>query len=189
MRFVLVALLYPFLLPAQRTIPIDNDQVRVLFVVDPPNRPAGRMHEHTMNRVMIYLDEGAQKITYQEGHVQDLKFRAGEAIWSPASGMHTSQNVSGKPYRIVEIELKGQPRSSAPLVPTTHKLELDNAQVRITRAHLKAKEKTALHDHSLNRVVVSLNSPEDGIRFLPAGRQQEENPGDTPLDLILVEIK
>src|SRR3954470_16360169 len=108
MRFVFSALAFSLLAFSQRSVPIDNQQVKVLSVIDPPDRPAGRMHEHTMNRVMVYLDPGSQRIVYNDGKVQDLKFKAGEAIWSAASGMHTSQNTSGTPNRIVEIELKGE---------------------------------------------------------------------------------
>ena len=107
MRIVLSALTFTLLASAQRSVPVDNEQVKVLSVVDPASRPPGRMHDHKMNRVMIYLDGGTQRLAYQDGKVEDLKFRAGQALWSPASGMHTSQNLDAKPHRLVEIELKG----------------------------------------------------------------------------------
>lgn len=195
MRLVLVAMTLSVLVHAQRTVPIDNDQVKVLSVVDPPNRPPGRMHEHKMNRVMIYLDAGEQRITFQDGKVQTLKFGPGEAIWSPASGMHTSQNVSGNAYRIVEIELKGEPKPFTPpaldpakVHPSGYKVELDNPQVRIVRVKAKPKEKFPLHEHTLNRVVVVLK-PQFEIRFSTPGRHTEENQLDEPAERLMVEIK
>ena len=39
--------------------PIDNDQVRVLDVTAAPGEKR-RLHEHKINRVMIYLDAGSR---------------------------------------------------------------------------------------------------------------------------------
>ena len=220
MRFVFTALIFallPFAAPplafAQRTIPVDNEQVKVLSVIDPAGQPAGRLHEHKMNRVMIYLDAGEQHIVYKSGKVQELKFAPGQAIWSPASGLHTSQNISGLPYRIVEIELKGDPKPFSPpaldpvkVFPAGYKVELDNPQVRIVRVRFNPKQKVPLHEHALNRVVVFLKpqklrvtpeggdptelSPAEGeVRFSMPGRHVEENLGDGVSEAIMVEIK
>src|SRR3712207_6038691 len=92
---------------AQRTVPIDNDLVRVVVVND-RSTAKGRMHEHAMNRVMIYLDRGHQRLEYADGRVVDLRFNPGDALWSASGGMHTSENVGGTAYRVVEVELKNK---------------------------------------------------------------------------------
>ena len=91
-------------LSAQTLPAIENDQVRVLVVTDQPKHRSA-LHEHKVNRVMIYLDPGMDRITYADGHVEDLKFRANEVRWSPAGGKHTSENIGERPFRIVEVEL------------------------------------------------------------------------------------
>lgn len=48
---------------ASRTA-IDNDQVKVLQVQVEPHQKT-RLHEHTINRVMIYLEPGRQEFDYQ----------------------------------------------------------------------------------------------------------------------------
>jgi hypothetical protein len=213
MRIVLSAITFTLLASAQRSVPIDNEQVKVLSVVDPASRPPGRMHDHKMNRVMIYLDGGTQRLAYQEGKVEDLKFRAGQALWSPASGMHTSQNMDAKPHRLVEIELKGQPKPfKAPALdpvkvhPSGYKVEIDNPQVRVIRVKMNPKQKIPLHEHALNRVVLYLKpqkikvTPDGGaateispaeneVRFSTPGRHTEENLGDGPVELLIIELK
>src|SRR5437762_9389795 len=90
---------------------IDNDQVKVLQVTVQPHEKT-RLHEHTINRVMIYLQPGRQNIDYKDGKHVPMQWRAGEAKWSPASGMHIAEITSDKPVTIVEVELK-KPGSSA----------------------------------------------------------------------------
>src|SRR5262249_37415999 len=86
----------------------DNDQARILVVSSPPDVKTP-LHKHDMNRVMIYLDAGKMTLTDPNGKVETLNFKAGEALWSPTGGLHTSLNVSGHAVRIVEVELKSKP--------------------------------------------------------------------------------
>jgi hypothetical protein len=57
---------------AQRTSPlqIENDYVRVLDVTDTPHR-LGKMHEHKVNRVMIYRTKCNIRITGADGKIDD----------------------------------------------------------------------------------------------------------------------
>jgi quercetin dioxygenase-like cupin family protein len=146
------------------TTPIDNDQVRVLQVTDQPHAKT-QLHEHKLNRVMIYLTPGSQSIAPQNGKKVDLKFKAGEVKWSPSSGMHVSEVTSNAAVRIVEVEVKkdGDPAKAVntpldPLKvdPKDYKLEFENAQVRVIRVKMAAHRKVPLHEHQLNRVVVYL---------------------------------
>ena len=130
-----------FLLPAvllfaqDRNIPIDNEYVRVLSVVDQPLKKPGALHEHPLNRVMIYLDPGDIQLRYKDGQEENQHWKAGDVAWSPASGLHTSQNVSPKPVRIIEIELKtkkGKPKIMGREAPGRNLV--DNPQVRVYRS-------------------------------------------------------
>ncbi len=212
MRLSLAFLLFLQFAYAQRAVPVDNEQVRVLSVVDPPHRK-GAMHEHTMNRVMIYLDPGIDRISYEDGRVTDLKFKAGDVLWSPAGGKHTSENIGEKPFRIVELELKAQGKPFRPsgldpvsVAPANYKVVLDNEQVRVLRVRVEPRQKIRLHEHGVNRVAVFLTpfrlrvTPEGGqpaessgsayeVRFSKPQRHIEENLSEVPFEVIAVELK
>lgn len=212
MRFALLALLVTPI-SAQRSIPVDNEYVRVVDIVDAPTGKAGAVHEHTMNRVMIYLDDGHQRLRYTDGRVVDVRFKAGDVKWSPAGGMHTSENVGGKPFRLVEIEVKKPGGSFEPpkldplkVAPANYKVLLDNEQVRVLRAKLEPRQKIPLHEHARNRVAVFLtpqrvlSTPETGqpaetkaqpfdIRFAAPLKHAEENLNNELMEVLLVELK
>jgi mannose-6-phosphate isomerase-like protein (cupin superfamily) len=213
MRFVLLSMLLAGVALAQRTTPIENDQVRVLSVVDKPSQKKGAMHEHAMNRVMIYLDEGKQRLTYQDGRVVDRAVTPGMVVWDPKGGLHQSENPGSTSVRIVEIELKGEPKPYTPpaldplkVYPQGYKVELDNSQVRIVRVKVGAGTKLPLHEHALNRVTVFLRpqkmritpegatatelSPVAGeVRWGTPVRHVEENLGSGEFEALMVEIK
>ena len=64
---------------------LDNDQVRVLVVTDQPHVKTP-LHDHKVNRVMVYLNAGKQEMT-QDGKKTLAEYNAGEAKWSAAGGM------------------------------------------------------------------------------------------------------
>ncbi|MDE3194928.1 MAG: hypothetical protein KGN84_01185, partial [Acidobacteriota bacterium] len=88
------------------------------------------LHEHKQNRVMIYLDSGDLQIKHESGKVEDQHWKKGDIAWSVADGMHTSQNVSSSPLRIIEIELRNAGSANTPGVKGA---VLDNAQVSVYR--------------------------------------------------------
>lgn len=200
---------------AEDSVTIDNEQARVRVVTSAPGAKSA-LHEHTMDRVMLYLDAGQMTLTDVNGKVQTLNFKAGEVLWSPASGLHTSLNVSGHPVRIVEVELKskpGGPNASKPseldwvkVDPKHCKVAIENDQVRVIRARYGPHEKGVLHEHPLNFVVAVLTdgawkvTPPDGesrsvtkkageIVWGRPSKHSEENLNDTPLELVVVEFK
>src|SRR5438105_3171423 len=79
-------------LAADDRVKVDNAFARVLVV----NSPAGdisALHEHKMNRVMVYLDAGEMSLTDASASGELLKFKAGEALWSPVTlRPHVSMN-------------------------------------------------------------------------------------------------
>ena len=129
---------------AQNQIPIENDQVKVVIVTDQPHAKTA-LHEHKLNRVMIYLQPGRQEITPQNGKKAASEWKAGEVKWSPASGMHQSDVVSGAPVTIVEVEVK-KPGDSAKspasaldpvkVAPGNYHVEFENSQVRVVRVQM-----------------------------------------------------
>jgi hypothetical protein len=123
-----------FLAQTARTV-VDNAQVKVLSVDVAPHQKT-RLHDHKVNRVMIYLQAGKQTIDYQDGKKTILNWKAGEAKWSPASGMHIAEIPAIN--RSVVRELKNAGTSSkpalnmiAPVDPKHYKIEFENAQVRV----------------------------------------------------------
>jgi uncharacterized RmlC-like cupin family protein len=202
------------LLAQDPRVPIENDSVRVLKVpVDPHQKT--RMHEHKMNRVMIYLQAGKQDVNYQDGKKLVLTFKAGEPLWSPQSGMHIAEITSEKQVTIIEIELKKpapstKPKTSAmdPLKvdPKDYKVEFENDQVRVIRVKIGAHQTAPMHEHSLNRVVTYLTDQDfqvtsaDGkvdhvqhkagdTSWGAPAKHKEENLSGKPFEAIMVELK
>jgi quercetin dioxygenase-like cupin family protein len=193
--------------------PIDNDQVRVLDVIVQPGEKT-RLHEHKINRVMIYLDEGSQHFEYQGKGPSDLKWKAGQALWSPAAGMHVAEITSSKPVRIIEVELKkpkGGLQASGPLDPVKidpkhYHVEFENDQVRVVRVKIGPGETVPKHEHKLNRVAVYLTDQDfrvtnaDGkvetphhkageVGFSGPTTHSELNQGKKPFEIVVIELK
>jgi quercetin dioxygenase-like cupin family protein len=199
---------------AQTPPALDNDQVRVVTALDQPHVKHA-LHEHKLNRVMVYLTAGEQEIISQDGKKTTLKFQPGDVKWSPASGMHTSEVVSGAPVTIIELEVKkpGDPSRAAhtaldPLKvsPKVYKVELENDQVRVMRVRFPAGQAVPEHEHVLNRVVVYLTDQHsqmttpDGkveesqhtagqVSWGGPTRHKEKNVLDKPVEVIVVEFK
>jgi mannose-6-phosphate isomerase-like protein (cupin superfamily) len=141
---------------ADDRVKIDNDSVRVLNVVDQPHTPSA-LHRHELNRVMVYLTSGDLKVRYQDGHVDDQHWKTGQVAWSPAGGLHISENVGAKPLHIIEVELKKGP-SKAParnpkldpvaIDPSHNILLFENAQVRVFRSLREADGTEMMHEHA-----------------------------------------
>jgi quercetin dioxygenase-like cupin family protein len=195
------------------TTAVDNDQAKVLNVVVQPHEKT-RLHQHKVNRVMIYLQVGRQDFDYQHGKKSVLRFKAGEMKWSPAGGMHIAEITSDKPVNIIEVELKkpgtgaGAPKTALDPVKVDkkhYKVELENSQVRVVRVKIGPHEKVPLHEHSLNRVVTYIT--DQNIRVTTDGKAEtvqhkagevswgsptkhmEENLNDTPFEAVVVELK
>lgn len=213
MKVYLIAACALALSAQDRSVPIDNDQVRVLKVTQAPHQKT-RLHKHDMNRVMIYLQPGKQTIEYQGGApTAHLVWKAGEALWSPQAGMHIAEITSDTPVTIAELELKNAGRKVAPpakdvvkVAPSQYKVELDNDQVRVLRSKVGPKGTVPQHEHGLNRVVVFLTDQDfrvtkaDGtvdmvkhkagdVAWSTPVTHKEENLSDKPFEILIVEIK
>jgi quercetin dioxygenase-like cupin family protein len=205
-----------FLLVAARVaaqdVKFDTPEARVVEVVTSPGQRSA-MHEHHPNRVLIYLDTGHQTLTDAQGHVQEVRFHAGDVVWSPAGAQHISDNVGATTYRIVEVELKNGPGSlpasdldPVRVAPDHYKVELENSQVRVLRAHYGSHEAGPLHEHILNRVMVymtganvkvttpdgvvqMMNAAAGDVRMGGAAKHKEENVSLLPFEVVVVELK
>lgn len=200
--------------PVPRRVPLENDFVRVIDVTAQPGAKT-RMHDHKINRVMVYLDAGRQSFEWQNGKPSDISWKAGEVLWSPAAGLHTALITSDQPIRIIEIELKKQGGGGAPgaaaldpvrLLPKNYRVEFENDQVRVVRVKAAPRETLPLHEHAVNRVSVTLTDQDfritaaDGTVQNPkrkAGevawgtpvKHSEENLRDRACEIIMVELK
>jgi hypothetical protein len=179
---------------------LDTPQVRVYVATLPPHTPIPSRNGHATNRVLIYLDDGV--MTRQDGDQKTkLDVHRGEIRWRPASGAYVAENLSDRPLRILEIDLKGKPSGASTatkLDPTVvdakhYKIEFENDQVRVMRVHYDAHDQGAEHQHLLNRVVLYLNdqtgAKANDVRINGTGTHTERNNGDQPADRIAVEIK
>lgn len=194
---------------AAQDVKFDTAEARVIEVVTSPGQRSA-MHEHHLNRVLIYLDNGHQTLTDADGHVEDVRFHAGDVRWSPAGARHISDNVGGTTYRIVEVELKNGPGSlpaseldPVRVAPDHYKVKFENSQVRVLRAHYDPHEAGPLHEHILNRVMVYLtdakvkvtatdgnvqmmNAAAGDVRMGGAAKHQEENLSLLPFEVVVV---
>lgn len=193
--------------------PIDNEFVRVLDVTVQPGEKTG-LHQHKINRVMVYLDAGKQHFDWQGAKPSDLQWKAGQPLWSAAAGMHIAEITSTRPVRIIEVELKKPgagkivrvDKDPLKVAPKNYKVEFENDQVRVTRVRYAPRESVAMHEHATNRVGVVLTDQEfritaaDGTVQNPkrkAGEatwgtpvtHKEENLSDQPFEMIMIDLK
>jgi hypothetical protein len=186
--------------PAAITPRLDTPQARVIVATLQPRTPSIARTGHATNRVLIYLDDGV--MTRKEGEqTTKIEFHRGDVRWRPASGAYTAENIGDRPFRILEVDLKGPPAGPAPVtkldpavVDSTHyKVEFENENVRVLRIHYGPHEKGQTHEHILNRVVVYLNdqanAKADDVRIAGAATHAEENATAQPADRIAVELK
>jgi quercetin dioxygenase-like cupin family protein len=198
--------------PPGDRVPLDNDQVRVVRALEKPH-VKGRPHKHDTNRVMIYLNSGTQEFL-EGGKKTVISYKAGQVLWSPATGMHEPTLLTDEPVNIVEVLLKKPggggkittPMDPVKLDPKHYKVELENDQVRVVRVKFGPGEGAPLHEHQLNRVVVFLT--DQNIRITGAAgdaftatnkagavtwglpiKHSEANLDKTPFESIMVEIK
>ena len=84
----------------------ENGDVKVSRALEKPH-VKGSFHEHKVNRVMVYLQDGSQRFEYQDGRQPRVfDWKAGQVVWSPSEGMHSPEVVSDSPFNIIEMELK-----------------------------------------------------------------------------------
>ena len=179
---------------------LDTPQARVFVATLQPRMPVISSKGHATNRVLIYMDDGV--MTVKDGaDTSTITFKRGDVRWRPASGPYTAENTSDAPIRILEIDLKGAPAGKLPATaldpptvdPTHYQVALENEFVRVLRVHLGPGEKSARHEHILNRVVFYLNDQPnaraDDVRMSGAATHIEANESSQTAYRIAVELK
>jgi hypothetical protein len=202
-------------MPVEPGAPLfENDQVKVVRALEKAH-VKGKVHEHKVNRVMIYLQSGKQRFEYQDGRKPAVfDWTAGQVVWSPANGMHAPEVISDESFNIVEVELKkpgtGKAITSSldpiKVDPKHYHVEFENDQVRVLRVKIGGHEVAPMHEHSLNRVTVyltdqnfrvtSADGKADSVQH-KAGEaawgtpltHKEENSSDKAFEALVVEIK
>lgn len=186
--------------PVAITPRLDTPQVRVIVATLQPHMPVNARTGHATDRVIVYLDDGAMTRTDGD-RTNRTEFHRGDVRWVPASGPYIAEDIADRPIRILEIDLKGPPggpaiasnRDPVATDSTHYKVEFENEHVRVLRVHYGAREKGAMHEHLLNRVVLYLNdqpgAKADDVRIAGPAMHAEENSSDQPADRIAVEIK
>ena len=204
------------LFTATDPVKVDNEVVRILSVADEPHHKSP-LHQHDVNRVMIYLDPADITLTYEDGHRDEQHWKAGQTAWSPAGGRHISENVGSTPIHIVEIELK-RPAPAVPLVrkpefdpvaidPAHNVLLFENDQVRVFRSWREPGATEPMHEHTgAGRAAVLLTDLNASVKLqsgtstrihAAAGDVSWSGPvihattnlGSTKLEMIVVEVK
>jgi len=90
--------------PRHYKLEFENDQVRVIRVKIGPHEKAP-MHEHSLNRVTVYLTDQNFQVTGADGKATVVQHKEGEAAWgTPAS--HKEENLSDKPFEALVVEIK-----------------------------------------------------------------------------------
>jgi hypothetical protein len=153
-------------------------------------------HIHNFNRVMVYMHDGGEYLHYlADGRTVDLKWKAGDVVWSPSDGWHYSSMKPDVPKydpavpMIVDIGIK-KPGDPSKVVSTAldplkvdpkhYKLELDNSQVRVLRVKLGPKESTALQESALNHLVVYMTDANTRATYADGKTETiQQKPGQT----------
>jgi quercetin dioxygenase-like cupin family protein len=90
--------------PKDYKLEFENSQVRVIRVKFPPHH-AVPLHEHMLNRVVVYITDQDGKMTAPDGKVDTAQHKAGEASWG-GPVKHQEENLSDKPFEAVVVEFK-----------------------------------------------------------------------------------
>ena len=179
---------------------LDTPQARVFVATLQPHAPVVSKAGHATHRVLIYMDDGEMKMT-EGGSATTSTFKRGDVRWRAASGPYTAENLTDRPIRLLEIDLKGKPAGPLPVTaldpvkvdPQHYKVDFENEFVRVLRVTFGPGEKGARHEHILNRVVFYLNdqtnAKADDVRMSGAATHSEANESSQTAYRIAVELK
>ena len=85
-------------------IAFENDQVRVVHVKFAAHAGAP-MHEHVLNRVVVYLTDQNTRLTSPDGKTEMAVHKAGEASWGGPT-KHKEDNMMDGPFEAYMVEFK-----------------------------------------------------------------------------------
>jgi beta-alanine degradation protein BauB len=94
---------------AERVSEFSNDKVNVWNTAIAPGKPEQlTMHRHDKDRVVVAMSDGILKIVDNHQQVRYMKLEKGKSYFLPKDvegEMHTDENISSKPIKVVVIEL------------------------------------------------------------------------------------
>jgi len=90
--------------PAHYKVLLENDQVRVLRASYGPHE-TGAMHEHTRDRVTVYLTASQVRVSGADGSTRMLSTESGQVGWGTVA-KHQEYNTGDHPFEVIAVELK-----------------------------------------------------------------------------------
>ncbi|WP_058533131.1 cupin domain-containing protein [Legionella saoudiensis] len=109
---ILIFMLSSYLAQAntQRIPLLANNKVQVWkTLIYPAKEQSLAMHRHEHNRVVVALDSGKLKVTNNKGEVHYLELEKDQAYYllkDVPGELHTDENVSDHPIKVIVVELK-----------------------------------------------------------------------------------
>jgi len=85
-------------------VEFENDQVRVVRVKFGPREKAP-LHEHMLNRVVVFLTDQNIQVTGEDGTATTAVHKIHEVSWGGPS-KHREENLNNEPFEAVMVELK-----------------------------------------------------------------------------------
>ena len=85
-------------------VELENERVRVLRI-SYGAEDKSIMHQHPRG-IFIFLTDGSFKFTYPGGETGNFQGKAGEFIWFEGPWEHLLENLSGKAFEALYIEVK-----------------------------------------------------------------------------------
>ena len=108
----------------QRIPQFTNDQVAVWeTIVYPSSRQILKMHRHDYDRIIVAFDEGKIKIVNNKGQTHTLTLKKNKAYFlqkDKPGELHTDENISAHPVKVMVVELKHEPNDSTSKKPKNH---------------------------------------------------------------------
>lgn len=90
--------------PKDYKVEFENDQVRVMRVKFGAHKGAP-LHEHQLNRVVVYLTDQNTRLTTPDGKVDTTSHKAGEYSWGGPT-KHVEENLLDSPFEAIVVEFK-----------------------------------------------------------------------------------
>lgn len=100
----------PIYASTHRITQFSNDHVSVWkTIIYPSSNDSLEMHRHDHDRVVVALTDGLLKVTNDKGQVHYVKLVKDKAYYltkNIPNELHSDQNVSSHPVKVMVIELK-----------------------------------------------------------------------------------
>ena len=89
--------------PKHYTVEVENDRVRVVRIRYGPGEKS-EMHSHPES-VIVFVTDATVRFSYPDGNSEEISGTAGQVISLPET-THLPENLSEKPFEVIQIELK-----------------------------------------------------------------------------------